>query len=150
MKLDYLYPNWETVRRSLEQAVRPLDPDTLGSREEREDESTGDILRRLLFTESYWTKQVIRGAGVVRESDYCRERIPTAAGILEGLNEVWRWTAAFLEGTRIDELERVYVTPDGEKMRLMTIFWIIFMEELHARGRVFALLRRLGFEPTRE
>ena len=150
MKLDYLYPSWEIVRRSLELAARPLDPELLDLREERGDDSVGDLLRRLLFTENYWTKQVIQGAGVVRESDYGRERFPTAAGILEGLNEVWRWTAAILERTHIDELERVYVTPDGEMMRLMTIFWILFMEELHARGQVFALLRRLGFEPIRE
>lgn len=144
MRLDDLFLYWEETRNSLKIALLNADPELLTSSAGPAVGSVGDLLRRLLRNEDYWIKQIVLGESSVIEADYDEKQFPTAELIIDRMDETWRVIERFLEKTPVKELERLYVTPKGEQMTLLTILWILFMEELHTRSQVFLLLRLLG------
>jgi uncharacterized damage-inducible protein DinB len=148
MKLDDLFPYWGDVRETIKDAVRGLDPEILDASPGKEVESMGALLRKLIYTERFWIGQVIKGEGSVSESDYSRENLPTAEEIVEQLEESRRATEEYLASATASDLDRHFVTPMGETMSMLSILWILFMNELHCRGQVEMLLRWLGLEPV--
>ncbi len=147
MELDDLFQYWEEVRASLKRAVRSIDPETLNLPPQAGVNSVGDLLRLLLFNEDYWIWQIVMGEGCVLQADYNSETYPTVELIFHRMDKAWARTEHLLKSIPREELERVYVTPREEQMTLLTILWILFMEELHTRGQVFMLLQLLGHKP---
>ena len=109
--------------------------------------SIGSILRNLVYTEDFWIQQVVLGEGSVREEDYGREELPTVHAIIERMDASMDRTEQLLAGKAASELERLYVTPGGETMSLLSILWIVFSNEIHSRGQVAMLMRWLGLTP---
>lgn len=148
MRLDDLFPYWENVRETIKDAVRWLAPEFLDASPAQEVGSIGSLLRDMIHQEDYWIGQVVRGEGTVREADYSRRELPTSDAIIRMMDAVRARTEKLLEAMPASELERHFAAPDGQTMSLLSILWILFMNELHCRGQIFMLLRWLGLEPV--
>ena len=148
MRLDDLFPYWENVRETIKDAVRWLAPEFLDASPAQEVGSIGSLLRDMIHQEDYWIGQVVKGEGTVREADYSRRELPTSDAIIRMMDAVRARTEKLLEAMPAGELERHFAVPDGQTMSLLSILWILFMNELHCRGQIFMLLRWLGLEPV--
>jgi len=148
MKLGDLFPYWEQVRETLKESVSLLDPVSLEASPEKEIGSIGSLLRDLIFTEEFWLHQVLKGDKAVSEADYGREQLPTIEAIFRRMDAVRDSTEDYLAPLAARDLERRFVTPQGDNMSLLSILWIIFMNELHCCGQISMLLRWLGLEPV--
>ncbi len=148
MRLDDLFPYWENVRETIKDAVRGLDPESLDASPAQEVGSIGSLLKEMIYQEDYWIGQVVMGEGTVRPADYTRLELPTSDATINMLDAVRGRTEKLLDGMPADELERHFAVPDGQTMSLLSILWVLFMNELHCRGQVIMLLRWLGLEPV--
>ena len=148
MRLDDLFPYWENVRETIKDAVRGLDPESLDASPAQEVGSIGSLLREMIYQEDYWIGQVVMGEGTVRLADYTRRELPTSDATINMLDAVRGRTEKLLDGMPAGELDRHFAVPDGQTMSLLSILWVLFMNELHCRGQVIMLLRWLGLEPV--
>lgn len=147
MKLGDLFPYWEHIRETFKDALLYIDNATLEASPVSEVGSIGSILRNLVYTEDYWIQQVVLGEGSVREEDYGPDELPTVHVIIERMDASMDRTEKLLAGRGASELERLYMTPGGETMSLLSILWIVFSNEIHSRGQVAMLMRWLGLTP---
>jgi uncharacterized damage-inducible protein DinB len=148
MKLGDLFPFWEDVRETIVDAVCGLDPESLDATPAKEVGSIGSLLRDLIYLERYWIGQVVSGAGTAKRSDYSRSALPTTEVIIDEMGTVRAETELLLARMSARDLERHFAVPDGRTMSLLSILWVLFMDELHCRGQIFMLLRWLGLEPV--
>jgi len=148
MRLDDLFPYWENVRETIKDAVRGLDPESLDASPAQEVGSIGSLLREMIYQEDYWIGQVVMGEGTVRLADYTRRELPTSDATINMLDAVRGRTEKLLDGMPAGELDRHFAVPDGQTMSLLSILWVLFMNELHCRGQVIMLLRWLDLEPV--
>ncbi len=148
MRLDDLFPYWENVRETIKDAVRGLDPESLDASPAQEVGSIGSLLREMIYQEDYWIGQVVMGEGTVRLADYTGRELPTSDATINMLDAVRGRTEKLLDGMPAGELDRHFAVPDGQTMSLLSILWVLFMNELHCRGQVIMLLRWLDLEPV--
>jgi uncharacterized damage-inducible protein DinB len=147
MKLGDLFPYWEDVREAIKDAVRGIDPESLDASPAEEVGSIGLLLRDLIYMENFWLGQVVSGAGTASRSDYNRSRLPTAEAIILEMDSTRARTESLMSGMTARDLERHFAVPDGRMMSLLSILWVLFMDEIHCKGQISMLLRWLGREP---
>ena len=146
MQPSALFSHWQQIHQDTLQTAARFTPDDLSFKPFEASWTAAQIMLHIADAEAGWFQYVVQRQLTEWPSQYTLENYPTLADIQSALTEVHKHTQKYLAALEEGDIDRVILSPWGDKFRLGWIIWHVLEHEIHHRGELSLILGILGRE----
>jgi uncharacterized damage-inducible protein DinB len=139
-----LFDHWQQIHQDTLQTIARFTPDNLSFKPFEASWTAAQIMLHIADAEAGWFQYVVQRQLTGWPKHYTLENYPTLNDIQSALTEVHQHTQQYLALLEESDLDRMILSPSGDKFRLSWIIWHVLEHEIHHRGELSLILGMLG------